>query len=222
MKKFLIALLCLIFTSCCFISTGTKTHQVQNDNYFESVVKLFSESVTGRVMYSATGFAIDKETIMTAGHFCIGVEDGYIKGFMNQEVGMIFLNNNDELVAMRGIKMVKIDEKSDLCILKKERHGLKPLKFIDSYDNLKIGNSVIISGSPIGIYPVVEEGKIVSLGGRYFNGSIIISGEAYPGNSGSPVLYNGKVIGVLVAGTFPHSNIIILTGINDIKKFLNE
>jgi hypothetical protein len=50
------------------------------------------------------------------------------------------------------VKIVKVDQKNDLCLLYRENHNLKPLNLVGDYNkNVKFGEEVWILGAPRGM-----------------------------------------------------------------------
>lgn len=71
-----------------------------------------------------------------------------------------------------------------------------------------MGEKVFISGYPMGVLlPMLTEGYVSG----WMDGYLLTSAAAYGGNSGGPVFYNGKVIGLLVRGSreYPHLTLVV-------------
>lgn len=176
---------------------ATTTQEVA-EKAADSVVEITTESViSGQYMqqYVSTG----------AGSGVIISEDGYI--ITNNHV---IDGANTITVALRNGKtysatLIGKDSEVDVALLKIEETGLQPVTFGDS-DNLKVGETAIAIGNPLG-----------KLGGTVTNGiisaldrEITIDGETMnllqtnaainPGNSGGGLFNaNAELIGLVVA-----------------------
>ena len=150
--------------------------------------------------FSATGFAVDKNHILTAGHFC----ESFIKGLANGEVvnsieALYF--NGDNFKKKNGYKVVRVDNKNDICLLKRGWHSLSVVSF---GLNAGVGDKVSVLGAPIGIFPSKVDGYIIQPNNRIYGdksliGTLMISAVVHPGNSGSPIYNkNNKVVGMLI------------------------
>jgi serine protease Do len=98
-------------------------------------------------------------------------------------------------------KVLGVDAKTDLALVKIEPNGTMPsLKFGDS-DKLRVGDWVFAIGNPFGLEQTVTAG-IVSAKGRVigqgpYDDFIQTDASINPGNSGGPLLNtNGEVIGI--------------------------
>ena len=111
--------------------------------------------------------------------------------------------------------LIAVDEDYDLCIIRREKHGIVPLKLVGDYKNVRIGDRVAIFGSPLAVFPVRTEGSVIiprkdiprreRLGGR-----LVLSAPVASGNSGGPVVNEkGEVIGVLVEVNMMYHHISI-------------
>lgn len=103
-------------------------------------------------------------------------------------------------------KLVGLDPKTDLAVVKIEGDSLHALPFGDS-DQVKVGDWVLAIGAPFGLTQTVTHG-IVSAVGRARIANIDIDYQNFiqtdaavnPGNSGGPLLdLRGKVIGLNTA-----------------------
>jgi serine protease Do len=103
-------------------------------------------------------------------------------------------------------RLVAMDPKTDLAVVKVEAEGLHALPFGDS-DKVEVGDWVVAIGAPFGLTQTVTHG-IVSAVGRARIPGISIDYQNFiqtdaavnPGNSGGPLLnLRGQVIGVNTA-----------------------
>lgn len=212
---------------CCLTQKEALVVQDGRYDFYKSVAKVqvVSKKNPTRVML-ATGFAIDRKRIMTAGHFCVEAAKLQEEEIVNKNIQMMFVNNNDELFLMDGLKIVALDREMDVCVLEKRGHGLIPLRFSKKYERIRIGDRVTAVGAPLGMFPVKTEGRVVApkaegLNFNPLNDRLVVSTPVTSGSSGSPVLNeHGRVVGmvVMVAKGFNHISFAVRTKM--IKKFL--
>lgn len=176
---------------------ATSTQEVA-EKAANSVVEITTESVvSGQYMqqYVSTG----------AGSGVIISEDGYI--ITNNHVIdgantiTVTLKNGKSYTA----KLIGKDSQVDVALLKIEETGLSPVTFGDS-DNLKVGETAVAIGNPLGkLGGTVTSGIISAL-----NREITIDGETMnllqtnaainPGNSGGGLFNaNAELVGLVVA-----------------------
>ena len=129
-------------------------------------------------------------------------------------------------------KVLGVDRKNDLAIVKIEpREKLPVLKLGDS-DPLQVGQKVLAIGNPFGLEGTLTTGVVSSLGrsisdenGHALEGMIQTDAAINPGNSGGPLLDSrGNVIGINTAIYGPQGNIGIgfAMPINRAKAMLDE
>ncbi len=135
-------------------------------------------------------------------------------GFIISSDGYIVTNNHvvdsaDEvLVKMRNgkeyeAKVIGVDPKLDIGLLKVDAKGLKAVKMADS-DKLRVGDWVVAIGNPFGLEQTVTAG-IVSAKGRVigsgpYDDFIQTDAAINPGNSGGPLFNSrGEVVGINTA-----------------------
>ena len=161
-----------------------------------------------------TGFHVTYKgmnLIITNKHVCkAGLHYGKDKGHVN--------------VNGKRSKIIKIWNRHDLCAVEtNKKQGLR----ISRVEPQALDKITLI-GHPRGLPLVVREGRIVgdrlvclNIFDCYL--SVQISATAYQGNSGSPVLNEeGRVVGVLFAGSpaYPHEPLTV--PYNDLVSFLEE
>lgn len=133
------------------------------------------------------------------------------------------------------VQQVHADTANDLAYLKINATGLKPI-VLGSSNDLKLGQTVIAIGTPLGEFTnSVTNGIISGLGrgittGSRFEGYVerldnVIQTDAAinPGNSGGPLLNSkGEVIGINTAVVQGGQNIGFAIPVNVIKDFLAQ
>jgi S1-C subfamily serine protease len=133
------------------------------------------------------------------------------------------------------VQKIFADPQNDLAILKIDASGLKPIVLGDS-SNLKLGQSVIAIGTPLGEFTnSVTTGIISGLGrgittGSRFEGYVeklddVIQTDAAinPGNSGGPLLdSHGQVIGINTAVAAGGQNIGFAIPVNLVKTLVGS
>ena len=205
MRKKTLKLMNAALLSLCFVMSPLVVDQgykkYVRHNIKDNVVA-FKDPITGRTY--GTGFHIEyngKVYLMTNKHIC-NVKEQLHKNRPE-------LRANDQIV-----KIIKIDEVHDLCVLEPIKNSGLDLKD----EAPEIWDKLLLVGHPRGLKAVVREGRLIDKSAEVclmFMGcfsSYQISATAYPGNSGSPVTdYRGNVIGVLFAGSpaYPHEPFVV-------------
>lgn len=70
-----------------------------------------------------------------------------------------------------------------------------------------VGSRIIVTGHPQGVFPAIITEGFVS---GWMNGYLMVSAGVYGGNSGGPVWYDGKVVGLLVRGSVKYHHISLV------------
>lgn len=179
----------------------------------------------------------EREVDENIGSGFIVSEDGYVitnKHVVSEEDAKYKVRLNDG--TEYEVEKIYRDPLNDLSIIKIEpKNKLKALKLGDS-DNLKLGQTTIAIGTPLGEFEnSVTTGIISGLGrgitaGSPFEGYVekldgVIQTDAAisPGNSGGPLLNSsGQVIGVNTAVSQEGSNIGFAIPVNTVKTLLSE
>ncbi len=82
-----------------------------------------------------------------------------------------------------------------------------------------MGEKVFVAGYPLGVtLPLLTEGYVSG----WLDGFLLTSAAAYGGNSGGPVFYNGKVIGLLVRGSRDYPNLTEVVSLEDCLRRIAE
>lgn len=159
-----------------------------------------------------------------------GNQFGSGSGFIITETGDIISNRHvfrgayrAEVETTKGkfpvIKVLAQDSNNDLVRLSLGRTGKKfqPLKM--SSTTVKVGESIMVIGNPLGLESTVSNG-IVSAKRKFppFNTVIQITCPISPGSSGSPVMnMNGEVIGVATFQMVEGQNLNFAIPISHVK-----
>lgn len=158
----------------------------------------------------------------------VNAKVGSGSGFFVSNDGYIVTNHhvvdgaNEIKVKIKGqakllnAKVVRLDKRNDLAILKIDGASYKPMS-IQSSSSIKRGEKVYAMGFPQvdiqGIEPKLTDGIVSSLSGiRDEPTSFQITNPIQPGNSGGPLFTeDGRVIGVIVA-TLDALSVVKATG----------
>ncbi len=172
------------------VSTGAPVLTVKEnvDRCGEAVVQVRSPTALG------SGFIIHPQGYVVTNEHVVAGE--------NRLVVVLYRRGRteQETVQYSKIRIVALDSRLDLALLKIEDAGSATLPTVSVGDSntLGEGQAVFAIGSPLGLERTVSEG-IVSRKSRAMNGQLFIQTTAQinPGNSGGP-LFNlrGEVVGV--------------------------
>jgi tetratricopeptide (TPR) repeat protein len=151
----------------------------------KSVVTIYVNDKDGKQIGNGTGFIIDSNgNIATNYHV----------------MSMWLKDNNSLFVRMENgaffplSKLINYDEENDVAIFKVDGKELPMVKLAKKYEP-KLGESIVVIGSPLGLETTVSNGIVSSVRGK--SGIIQITAPISPGSSGSPVFNSkGEVIGV--------------------------
>ena len=82
-----------------------------------------------------------------------------------------------------------------------------------------MGEKVFVSGYPAGVtLPILTEGFVSG----WSDGYVMTSAPAFSGNSGGPVFYKGKLIGLLVRTSTRYPHITLAASLQDCLKRIEE
>jgi hypothetical protein len=228
MKRILFLFVFLV-SSCITNTFHTKTVVTAPDNSltYRSAVLLYVED-PGQGKILATGFAYDKDRIMTAGHFCIDALEIQIFKSHREDIRMKYYDEDMEIKTRINIEIEEMSMVEDLCMLRKDDHGLVPLKIIEDYSTVKIRDNVTIIGAPSGIAIGEFYGNVMALeyagfGPLEIKNTLVVSAPSTGGISGSPIILDrtGEVIGVLVRGHVYFDHLSFGINGDKIKQFVN-
>ncbi|WP_242664260.1 DegQ family serine endoprotease [Chlorobium sp. N1] len=147
-----------------------------------------------------------KQVLHGLGSGVIVTDDGYIltNNHVIDGADTVSVRTSDN--RRLDAKVIGVDPKTDLAVIKVEAKGLKPIALGDS-DRLRVGEWVIAIGSPLGenLARTVTQG-IVSAKGRAnvgladYEDFIQTDAAINPGNSGGPLVnINGELVGINTA-----------------------
>jgi S1-C subfamily serine protease len=190
-------------------ATVNITSIVYRENWF---FQLYPEKGTG------SGFIIsDDGRILTNRHVVSGSEQ-------------LTVNLSDKKVYKA--RVLGIDSRDDLAVIKIEPKGKLPFLKLGDSDNLQVGQKVLAIGNPFGFEGTLTTGIVSSLGrtiqpedGRPLEDMIQTDAAINPGNSGGPLLDSrGSVIGINTAIYGPQGNIGLgfAMPVNRAKAMLDE
>lgn len=154
-------------------------------------------------------------------------EDGYVVTnnhvIDKAEDIQVVLQNGDKFKA----KVIGIDPKTDLAVLKFEPEGKLQAVTLGNSDQLRIGDWVIAIGNPFGLGYTVTAGIVSakgrSLGFGVYDDFIQTDASLNPGNSGGPLFnMNGQVVGVNTAIVARGQGIGFSIPINMAKFVINQ
>lgn len=171
-----------------------------------------------------SGFIIEnskgRQFLATNNHVCSGLEiDGDVVALSNEAVPKVHV-----------LKVLKKDEKNDLCITEAPA-GYRGLSISLDFG---IGDTVHVLGHPLGNPLHRNSGEIITsliipimMGGDMFNPIIKhiqcwqLAATISPGNSGSPVVNHfGRVVGVIFAGSSENSYSAFFIGADKLHKLI--
>lgn len=195
---------------------------------WKKVVKMYVEAVDGSGKISASGFPISKSDFMTAGHFCSAAIDGMSRGLLKESVSFEYMNANNEMVTFDGGDIIKFEfsETQDLCIIRRPKHGIVPVKFAKEMP--KFGEKVFAVGYPRGVGPLITEGYVgqpisEGLPDEVLNDKILISTPVTFGNSGGAIFnLKGELVGVCVMVHPEYSHLAFAITLENIIDFIHE
>lgn len=203
--------------------------------YYKSIAKLLlTPGEEGFEGAQATGFAIDPDHLITAGHFCTVLQRKMRLGLASKEIQLLRSDKHGNTLEAGMAVIIANAEKNkdpveDICLLRSKDHQFLPLTFVNDMNLIETEDPIVVVGSPSGFFPIRREGHVSSLSmlsksKDNINNLLLLSVNIQPGSSGSPVIWNGQVIGMIIK-TFP-DNILkdgaLATRADRIVEFINR
>lgn len=174
------------------------------------------------------GYTKDRTLLITAGHVCPNLTL-YKTGsdligdlpVIGTKMSLLGADSEDEI---EPVEVISDDDEIDLCMI--SAPGIFGTALPIANRLPKYGATVEYAGAPHGhfghgIAPIFD-GRIAGRGypfSKEHGEFVIIDTPSGPGASGSPVLYDGRVIGVIVAGYKDFWNEMACVPYDVIKKF---
>lgn len=195
-----------MFIVSCSINNQIYQNLPTKSNDFSDSVARIEGRVDDRVILYATTFAVNSAQTLTNRHVCIGA----------------LSNSADLWIEGEKAQIVKISADYDLCLLA-VKHNLKPLAISSKYE---IGDEVMVIGFPLGLVKTTTYGTIAALDlvddrlPKGLQHSLIITAPIAGGNSGSPVIVNGEVVGIVFAGVSEFHHLNFCVGAEFIREFI--
>lgn len=217
MKK-LLALILTIILFFSYIKINFYSEKYSNPllNFEKSIFKilLLEKDIFDMNVATGSGFVFKhfngKSYLLTNDHLC----DSEFDAILIQDIENVYMGGG------MGGRVIVTDKSKDLCILS-TNNELDPLE-IERKPKLNIGEELFIIGAPEGDFPHISKVIVTDpdfekhylkdvfydLDFKY--NPILISGDVFYGQSGSPVINSrGKVVGIIFAKSGPNSGLVI-------------
>lgn len=229
MKGFmaLVSLALILSVSCISCSRfPNKINNLLRSKFYSSVALLqLTPGEKGFKGGVATGFAFDEDYLLTAGHFCQSAAALLKEGFVGEKVLLVRSDKRGLPRTPILANIVGYDGKRDICIIKSEDHEMDVLSLAYSTSELRTEDEITVIGAPRGFFPVRREGRIIStLAYRFqqFNDMLFIAINIQAGNSGSPVLRHGEVVGMIVIQPLGIHETALAVPVDEIREFIKK
>jgi len=162
---------------------------------------------------SASGVIIDEDGLVaTAGHVTRDVAQ--IRVYLQD--GREFIVDDLDYYSKGDLGLIQIPKVRNLRAVE-----------LGDYDNVKVGEQVIVIGSPLGIRCITTVGVVshTKQESPFFGECpmLRLDAAAYPGNSGGPIFNaNGELIGILVGGIQDTECLNLGMTVQSLKDYLYE
>ena len=133
--KYILSIIFIFLLSCTTNIYNSNPAEIANHNIgnaYKSVTLLFTNKPSGGTIL-ATGFAYDKDHIITAGHFCISALKIQIFESHTNSIQMTYYDDDFKLTTKTKMEIEDLSDAQDLCMLKKKDHGLLPLPIAKNF-----------------------------------------------------------------------------------------
>lgn len=159
----------------------------------------------------ASGFAIDKDHILTAGHFCEEIaSEKYIEDKLFFETTRTKERKSFDKIMIRYSKLI------DFCVIKSENHKIKFLKVRNT--PLRSGDKISSASGMEGFFPIRKYGEVLTFNTDFKNKRhtekdyFLSSLKVIEGSSGGLIIdANAEIVGMVTAyiKLAPHISIIL-------------
>jgi V8-like Glu-specific endopeptidase len=172
----------------------------------------------------ATGWAVDKNHLITAGHFCESIKKGQKEKKLNKKILVTGSAIDGSTYKVGTATIVAQSEDHDLCLLKSLNHGLTILPILGNMDLVQTEDPITTIGAPVSYFPVRRFGTVISTLSPDFawKNMLFLNIDIQPGSSGSPVIWNGFVIGVIAMLPFNLHNSALAVRGDHLLEFVNK
>tara|TARA_Y100000310_G_C20418415_1_gene685466 strand:+ start:74 stop:784 length:711 start_codon:yes stop_codon:yes gene_type:complete len=223
----LISLSVLLGVSCLSCSRfPNKINSLLRNKFYDSIALLQSTpGKAGSGGGSATAFAIDEKYLITAGHFCETTDVLSKQGMVGEKILLIRSDKRGMPRTPIIASIVGYDRPKDICIISSPKHGMEPLPLAESIAPLTTEDQVTVIGAPRGFFPVRRDGRIISsLAYRFqqFSDMLFIAVNIEAGNSGSPVIKDGEVFGMIVILPSHIHETALAVPVDEIREFIKK
>lgn len=191
-----------------------------------------AEDVEDKILYSASGVAIDRDKVLTAGHVCNAYNDANeifkkdttknsYESMSIETKNIVFIIITDADGRKLQAKILEIDSKSDLCALTIPEALLSDVIKISKVSP-EIGDHALTAAAPIGIF---SSDMTLVFDGMYagsFLDSDVYTMPCRHGSSGAPIVNeDGELIGLTYAASQDIESVNIATSLSKIRDFLH-
>lgn len=233
LESFLIAfgIITVLFVSCMScMKTVRNTIVYPNPNlaakYHYSVAQVeTTPGIRGDIGRLATAWAIDKDHLMTAGHFCDSHEDGVLMKKASPILHLTQVGPDGTPIDIVEAFVWKRHKEKDMCILLSPDHPFVPLVVSSNFGMVTTEDPITVVGAPKGFFPVRREGTIAQKYAHQFKGHedmMLLAVDIQPGNSGCPVIWAGEVIGMAVMKPYRLHASALAVPAPQIQKFIED
>lgn len=218
----------LIVSALLFIFVSRDTHS--RTTFHKSIAKVVGMSKTKENTISqATAWAIDKDHLITVGHFCGGIKNPTVRKDKKISVKLIRVNSAGRIAnVINGMAVSFVNEDrnyfNDICIIVSYNHEFIPLKMSNNFDEVHTEDTITVVGGPKGFFPVKRTGYVMQTRSdrKEEKNGLLISVLIQKGNSGSPVIWNNEVIGMVSRLVPPLQGAAFAIPIVEIKKYIKD
>ncbi len=185
-----------------------------------------------------SGRSLGKSSLMTAGHTCetgkfieyakLDIVDGELKIVVLKLpiIGVTYDLQASDGTSFKGATVVLDDDELDLCMLTIAGDLGDPLPIADH--DPPYGSHSIDVGAPTGLWgggvaPIID--LVFSGRGQIFGqppDALAFTGLGAPGSSGSAIVYQGRVVGVLTLGSVRYTRLMTSVPWNVIRPFIRR